>query len=207
MPGADLVAALRWGAFGPLLLTCLVIMGSPGPATISLVTAGSARGVRRSLPYLGGIVAGTIAVLLAVATGVTVLLLAIPAIRVALTLASAAYILWLAYHIAKAPALTGPASTSGAYSFAGGAVLGFANPKGWIAIAAVFGSTHLGGPAATDAVAKVVVLAAMVALICTTWLVLGTSIAPLLRDRRRARVANLTLAAAVVAATGLALAR
>src|SRR5213082_1637730 len=54
-----LVASIRWGAVGPLLLISLVIMGSPGPATISLLAAGSVRGVRRSLPYLIGIIAGT----------------------------------------------------------------------------------------------------------------------------------------------------
>ena len=55
-------------------------MGSPGPATISLMAAGSAYGVRRSLSYLIGIIVGTTIVLLAVATGITAALLAVPAI-------------------------------------------------------------------------------------------------------------------------------
>ena len=42
-----------------LVLTSLAIMGSPGPATISLTATGSAFGVRRSLGYLTGIVIGT----------------------------------------------------------------------------------------------------------------------------------------------------
>jgi hypothetical protein len=37
------------------------------------------------------------------------------------------------------------------------------------------------------------------------WLVVGASFAPALRDPRRARVVNLVLAAALVAATALAL--
>ena len=41
--------------------------GHAGPATISLTAVGSAFGVRRSLAYLAGIVAGTTVVLLAVA--------------------------------------------------------------------------------------------------------------------------------------------
>src|SRR3954468_7809768 len=88
-----------------LVLASLAIMGSPGPATISLVAAGSAWGVRRSLPYLAGIVLGTVAVLLAVATGGTAALLALPAPRWALLAVSAGYILWLAYHVATAPPL------------------------------------------------------------------------------------------------------
>jgi hypothetical protein len=54
MPEA-LVGAIRWGSLGPLLLASAAIMGSPGPATISLVGVGSAFGVRRALPYLVGI--------------------------------------------------------------------------------------------------------------------------------------------------------
>ena len=57
MPEPALVATIRWGPAGSLLVTSLAIMGSPGPATISLTAAGSAYGVRRSLPYLAGIVA------------------------------------------------------------------------------------------------------------------------------------------------------
>src|SRR2546430_6704286 len=100
---------MRWGSVGPLLFISLAIMGSPGPATISLMAAGSAYGVRRSLSYLIGIIVGTTIVLLAVATGITAALLAISAIRSVLILVSVAYILLLAYHIATTPPLLGPA--------------------------------------------------------------------------------------------------
>jgi len=47
----------RWDAVASLVVTALAIMGTPGPATISLTAAGSAYGMRRSLAYLAGIVA------------------------------------------------------------------------------------------------------------------------------------------------------
>ena len=204
MPEALAVVAIRWGSVGPLVLISLAIMGSPGPATISLVAAGSAFGVRRSLPYVLGIIIGTVAVLVAVATGITAALLAVPAIGSVLIWISAAYILWLAYHIATAPPLSEPATTSGAFSLAGGALLGAANPKAWLAIAAVFASAHVAAGATADATAKVAVLIAMIIVICTTWLVAGTAIAPLLREPRRARLVNAALAVGLVAATTLA---
>ena len=129
-------------------MTSLAIMGTPGPATISLTAAGSAYGVRRSLSYLVGIIAGTTAVLLAVATGITAALLALPAVRPALLAAGAAYIVWLAYHIATAPPLAADGSRSDAPGLVGGALLGVANPKAWIAIAAVFASARLADGAA-----------------------------------------------------------
>src|SRR5258708_26741555 len=101
--GRSLAAAVRWGAAGPLLLSSLAVMGSAGPATISLTAAGSAYGVRRSARYLAGIMAGTTVVLLAVACGVTVTLLAVPGLRIILVAASAAYMLWLAYPLPTAP--------------------------------------------------------------------------------------------------------
>ena len=94
-------------------------MGSPGPATISLMAAGSAYGARRSLSYLIGIIVGTTIVLLAVATGITAALLAVPAIGSILVWISVAYILWLAYHIATAPPLSEPTAASSTFSVAG----------------------------------------------------------------------------------------
>ncbi len=82
--GPLLTSSVHWAAFAPLLVTALAIMGSPGPATISLTASGAAFGVRRSARYLAGIVAGTAVVLLAVAAGVTGALLATPALRPAL---------------------------------------------------------------------------------------------------------------------------
>jgi threonine/homoserine/homoserine lactone efflux protein len=175
-----------------LVVTALAIMGSPGPATISLTAAGSAYGVRRSLGYCAGIVAGTMVVLLLVATGVTSLLLAVPGLHPALLGVSVAYILWLAWHIATAPPsrlADAPAPTA-----RGGLLLGVANPKAWVAIAAVFASSSLAP------LEKTAVLAALALVINATWLAAGASLAPLLRSR----AANVALALVLVGATAAA---
>jgi threonine/homoserine/homoserine lactone efflux protein len=187
------------------VLTSLALMGTPGPATISLTAAGSAHGIRRCVGFLIGIIAGTLLVLLAVATGVTAVLLAAPGVRSALVVASAAYILWLAYHVATAPPLAGRGAAP-APSTAGGAFLGVANPKAWLAIAAVFASVHLDDRGFTDAAAKVTILSVMIVLINTAWLLAGASFAPLLRDARRARIVNVALALVLVVATAATLA-
>src|SRR5215468_453944 len=175
-------APVSWGQAGALLLTSLAIMGSPGPATISLTAAGSAYGVRRSAGYLTGVVAGTTAVLIAVATGITTALLAVPGLRAVLIAAAAAYILWLACHTATAPPASAQTAAKNSPSLAGGALLGIANPKAWIAIAAVLASAHLATNPATDAAAKTSALTVMIILINTGWLIAGASLAPVLRD-------------------------
>src|SRR5262245_35639921 len=130
-------------SLGTLLFAALVIMGSPGPSTISLVGAAVAYGVRRSLAYCAGLVIGTTVVLLAAATGVTAILLAVPALRWVLVVAAAGYILWLAYHLATAPPLAEQSATDRRPSLFDGLALGVVNPKAWIAIAAVFASARL----------------------------------------------------------------
>jgi threonine/homoserine/homoserine lactone efflux protein len=204
VPQGLAVAAIEWGSLAPLVLASVAIMGSPGPATISLVAVVAAYGVRRSLPYVCGLIVGSAFVLVAVASGVTATLLAVPEVRSLVIAVSAAYILWLAYHIATAPPLSAERAAATAPSLAGGTVLGVANPKGWVAIAAVFASARLADGAAADAAAKTAVLAAMIVAIMSAWLLAGASLGPMLREPRRARIINAALAAALVAATALA---
>ncbi len=200
----ELVAGIRWGSVGPLLLIAMAIMGSPGPTTVSLVGVTSAFGMRSALPYMVGEIVGTTVVLVAVALGVTAMLLAVPALGSALMLVSAGYILWLAYHIATAPPLSVQDAEGNAPSLAGGLLLGVANPKAWVAIAAVFASAQLAELAAADAIIKALLLTGMIVLIHVVWLLAGVSIAPLLRHPRRDRVVNAALAVSLIAATVLA---
>jgi threonine/homoserine/homoserine lactone efflux protein len=199
------MSAIPWQPLGALLLAAAALMGSPGPATISLTAAGSTYGVRRSLPYLAGIITGTWIVLVAVAAGITAALLAVPGIHPLLIVLAAAYVLWLAYHVATAPPLAAQRAGAAAPTLAGGVLLGVANPKAWVAIAAVFASARLAGAAVVDAAGKVAVLAAVVIVINAAWLAAGASLAPLLRDPRRARAVNVSLAVALVGATAAAI--
>jgi threonine/homoserine/homoserine lactone efflux protein len=207
LPAPLLAATIRWGSVGALLVASLAIMGSPGPATIGLAAVGSAYGVRRSLAYLLGTVVGTTLVLVAVATGITATLLAVPALRAVLLVVSAGYILWLAYRVATAPPLAARTAGAAAPSFAGGTLLGVANPKAWVAIAAVFAGARLADAPTADAAAKVAVLSVMIVLIMAAWLAAGASFASTLRDPGRARAVNTALAAALVVTTALALLR
>jgi threonine/homoserine/homoserine lactone efflux protein len=89
-------------------------------------------------------------------------------------------------------------------SIRGRTLLGVANPKAWVAIGAVFAESRVAAGAVLDATSKVALLAVMIMLINAAWLLAGASLAPMLRDARRARAVNVTLAAALVAATALA---
>jgi threonine/homoserine/homoserine lactone efflux protein len=188
-----------------LVVTALAVMGSPGPSTVSITAVGGAFGVRKSIPYLWGLVIGTMAVLLAVAVGLTAARLSIPNVAVVLTTASIAYIVYLAYRIATAPPLAEIDSAVAAPSLWGGVALGVANPKAYVAIAAVFAANRLSDDATLDAIEKTIALTALIVLIHVVWLLAGAVFAALLRDPVRSRIVNIVLAIAVVVFSLLAL--
>ena len=181
-----------------LIVASLIVMGSPGPSTVSVTAVGAAFGLRGSIAYLSGLVAGTIAVLLAVATGVVALLLAVPRLAPVLLAASAVYILYLAYRIATAPPLSKPDGMVAAPSFAGGVLLAVANPKAYVAIAAVFAGSPLGG------VPKIAVLGVMIVLIHLVWWLAGAAFSRIFHDPVWSRRVNTAFAAALVATTAYA---
>lgn len=189
-----------------LWLAALPLMGSPGPATLSTAAVGASFGARHGLPWLAGICAGTATVLLLIATGVTAVVLAVPALKVAITVLAAIYILYLAWRIAKAPPLSKQTEGAKAPAFPGGYLLAVANPKAFAALGAVFsGNSVFAGDAVLDAVVKVAALAPLIVLVNTTWLVFGTLISSTLHEPRTARVVNLIFAVLLVASVGLAL--
>ena len=190
----------EWHSVLALLLAALVVMGSPGPSTISATAMGAAYGIRRSWPYVLGLIAGTTVVLLAVAAGVVAVIVAVPQLARALNVAAALYILYLASKIATAPPIAAQTSKVATPAFTGGFLLAVANPKAYIAIAAVFAASDLPG-----ATIKTTLLAAMIVLIHLAWLLAGASLAGLLRDPLRSRIFNILLAIALVAMTALTL--
>jgi len=192
-------------ALVPLWLGALALMGSPGPATLGVAGVGVAFGVRRGLPYFFGIVLGTSTVLVLIATGVTALLLAEPALVAALTAAAAAYILYLAWRIATAPVGARASRETPAPAFAAGLALAIANPKAFAAIGALFsGHTLVEGSALLDAAAKVAALAPVIVAANTAWLVFGSSLATVLTEPRTGRIANIVFAALLVASAAVA---
>lgn len=190
-----------WQHLLALVLASTVVMGSPGPATISVAAVGAAFGLRHSLPYACGVILGTIAVLLVVATGVMAVLASVPKLTPLLTVASVAYILYLAFKIATAPPVAARAVGAALPTFLGGLLLAIANPKAYVAIAAVFAATPSSD---LDTRLKLVVLAVMIVAIHVLWLLAGAAFARFLRRPRVSRIINLIFAATLVLTTALA---
>ena len=196
---------MTWQPVLSLLVAAIAVMGSPGPANISLAAVGGAFGVARGIPYAIGLVIGTLGVLAIVALGLSAALLSLPAIGPALTIAALAYVVWLAWKIASAPPLAALDPARAPPPLWGGLMLGIANPKAYVAIAAVFAANRIAADPAVDAIAKTAILAAMIVVIEGVWLTAGTVFARLLTHPTAARIANIAMATAMLAASLLAL--
>ncbi|MER9444697.1 LysE family transporter [Mesorhizobium sp. M0340] len=203
MAGQGLLDQQLWQQLLALVLASAIVMGGPGPATISVTAIGAAFGLRDSLRYASGIVVGTVLVLLVVVTGIMAVLTALPKLAALLAVASAAYILYLAFKIATAPPLAARVGRAPLPTFLGGFLLAVANPKAYVAIAAVFAgaSSGTGGLAIS---AKLAVLALMIVAIHLLWLLAGAAFARLLRKPLASRIINLVFAVTLIATAGLA---
>ncbi|MEO5758615.1 MAG: LysE family translocator [Mesorhizobium sp.] len=202
---AELSDPDAWRQLLALVLASAVVMGSPGPATISVTAIGAAFGLQGSLRYTSGVILGTIAVLLVVATGVMAVLASAPKLTPLLVAASAAYILYLAFKIATAPPLATRGGDAARPTWLGGFLLAVANPKAYVAIAAVFaGSASKQGAVELGLWQKLAVLAAMIVVIHVLWLLAGAAFARFLRRPLASRIINLVFAATLVVTTALA---
>jgi threonine/homoserine/homoserine lactone efflux protein len=189
-----------------MILASVVIMGSPGPSTMSVTAVGAVYGFRRSLKYASGLIVGTTAVLLAVAIGIVTIVLSIPHASRILVAVSAVYMLYLAFRVATAPPLAGQRDKVAAPAFAGGLLLAIGNPKAYLAIAAVFASTSIfGKDRVLDAAVKTTLLTAMIVIIHMCWLSAGALLSRVLQDPTSSRVINISLAASLVVMTVFAL--
>lgn len=180
----------------PVLIgTALPLMASPGPATVALAATGATVGIARGLAYLAGVCVGVMGILLAVATGFTGLLIAVPGLVPVVVAIALVYILYLAWRIATAPVLSADEGQIESPSFAGGLIVAVANPKAYAAMASAFAATTLIPTDATaDGLAKYALISVLIWTVNSSWLAFGSAFAALLRNERTARTINVTFA-------------
>ncbi len=86
---------------------------TPGPNNTMLLASGVNYGFRRTLPHIAGISLGCMVMLLLVGLGLGQVFAALPQLYGVLRYAGAAYLLWLAWKIATAGAMTAHESEGG----------------------------------------------------------------------------------------------
>lgn len=192
---------------GAFLAALVVLVASPGPATLGLAAAGAAFGFRSARSFLIGSICGAAVTITLVGSGVVGVLMASPAVAPILIGVAGAYMLFLSYRIAVAPPIGEGATRHRAPGFAGGFLLGITNPKGYAVFATLFsGFVVIPGDIAADAVFKGLVLFLLLTAIDVSWLIAGNALRHLLRDPSVSRRVNLAFAILLLASVALAVA-
>jgi hypothetical protein len=107
---------------------------TPGPNNAMLLASGVNFGFRRTMPHIAGIAFGCVVMLVLVGFGLGEAFAAVPGLYDALRWAGAAYLLWLAWAIARSgPTAERPAGGR-PFGFWPAAFFQWVNPKAWIMV-------------------------------------------------------------------------
>ena len=130
---------MNWQEFTALLILTLAMSFSPGPNTTLATALAANHGIRRTLPFICAVPVGWAALLAVCTLGIGALVLAVPLLAWAVKLVGLAYLLWLAWKIARSHQLRAAAAPL-QVTFWQGAALQFVNIKAWmLALAIVSG--------------------------------------------------------------------
>lgn len=176
-------------------LFALVTSITPGPNNTMLLASGVNFGFNRSIPHILGISCGFFVLVLAVGLGLGAVFEAYPLLYSVLRYVGAAYLLYLAWKIARSGPMSEEQQGQGQpLGYWGAAAFQWVNPKAWVmAVGAISTYTPLQGY-----FTNVLVIAAVFALInaptVSLWAACGSLLRNVLRNPRWLRLFNLGMA-------------
>lgn len=186
------------------LVTAFVVFAlaslfTPGPNNLMLMTSGVNFGFTRTVPHALGVALGFGFLVLVVGIGLGTLFVAVPAFYAVLKFAGAAYLLYLAWLIARSGPADAGAAEGRPLTFLQAAAFQWVNPKALVmAIGAI--STYAAMAAFPANVAVMVtIFVGLGVLSSATWILFGTSLRQIVTDPKWVRMFNLLMALALVA--------
>jgi threonine/homoserine/homoserine lactone efflux protein len=172
---------------------------TPGPNVVMVTASAANFGFGRTIPQILGITVGFGVLIMAVGLGLAGLVHAEPRLHAVLKYAGGAYLLYLAWCIARADATSRAAARAKPIGLLEAALFQWINPKGWvIALGALAAYTSVGG----DVLWQTSVIAAVNAATCLAsvmiWAGFGAAIGRLLGNPRARLAFNGSMAGLLV---------
>jgi threonine/homoserine/homoserine lactone efflux protein len=184
---------------GPLLLFSAAMCLTPGPNTIMVTASAANYGFRRAIPHMLGIALGFGILVMTAGLGLAGLVHAEPRLHTVLKFAGAAYLLYLAWCIARAGAGSNAATGAKPIGFVRAALFQWVNPKGWVAaLGALAAFTTVGGNVLSETLVIAAVLAAVSLIAVVVWAGFGAMIGRCLSNPRVRIAFNGSMAALLV---------
>ncbi len=188
-------------AIAALVIATAALLGSPGPATLSLAAVGATSGVSRGLPYYAGILVGLLFAMLGAIAGLATVLGRWPQASLVIQLLGATYILYVAWKIATAPTVTEADSKDIRHpGFRDGFILNILNAKAYAAFLALFSQFLLPIDNRVFAyLASATVCFGVAVIVDAAWLIAGGFLQSLFRNPRSARLIRIVFGLLIVA--------
>lgn len=178
---------------------------TPGPNTTLSTALGANLGLRRALPFIVAVPAGWTLMMLLCGLGLAALVLAAPALRLAVKFGGIAYLVWMAWKLAAVRTLGEVDARQLDVGFWQGVGLQFLNIKAWmlaLALAAGWVTSAGSQPAANPGERLAIVCAVMVGFALTSnfsYALAGSLLRGWLAHGRRLVVFNRAMAAVLLA--------
>jgi threonine/homoserine/homoserine lactone efflux protein len=141
---------MSWQEFSALLVLATAMSFTPGPNTTLSTALAANFGLRRALRFVCAVPAGWGVLLTLCSVGLGSLVLAWPALRWSVKLLGVAYLVWLAWRLARTTQLASADPQRLQVGFWQGAALQFVNIKAWMLALAIVSGWIAGQEAATE---------------------------------------------------------
>jgi len=182
------------------IVFALVNLYTPGPNNVMLMTSGLNFGLRRTWPHIAGVTIGFAFLVAVVGLGMGAVFTSYPLLQSILKYAGAAYLVYLAFLIARSgPPDTQQDSSRRPFTFWEAALFQWINVKGWIIAAGTVTTYAAFAIYPWNIVAMVTLLLVFALSSALTWTLFGTSLQILVRSPRAVRIFNWIMAALLLA--------
>jgi threonine/homoserine/homoserine lactone efflux protein len=182
------------------IMVAVALMGSPGPATLSLAAAGAAFDFKGSRRYLVGLTFSSMLTIVAVAAGIFTAISTIPYAPELLGSIGIIYIVYLAYKIATAPPVGKQQNISENPKFINGFMLGISNPKLYAAMAALFSGFQIIPQSSVQSTYLQVIICFLILWILNPiWLFMGSALRSMLHEESTSRLVNRSFSVLLIA--------
>jgi threonine/homoserine/homoserine lactone efflux protein len=183
-----------------LILASIPFMTSmgitPGPNNVLVASSGVNFGFRATVPHIMGITFGYPVMLLIVGLGLAKIFIALPLTHQVLKYVSIAYLLFLAWSIARSAAVSEARKIYKPMTFVQGAAFQWVNVKGWVAaLSAVTTYTAVDSTLPLQIVALAMLAFVITLASVSSWTIFGSVLRRFLHTERRRRWFNYSMAA------------
>ena len=194
---------MPWTELTALLLFATAMSFTPGPNTTLAAALAANGGLPHALPFVLGVPVGWGLLLLACAAGLGGVLQAAPALRGALKWLGLAYMLWLAWKLARTDQISQADAGRFRVGFFKGVALQFVNIKAWLnALLISAGWIKVADPLGPRLAVVLPLMMAYGLASNLTYALVGSALRGWLQQGTRLRVFNRGLAGVLVATAG-----